>query len=200
MHAESQEQILEAALRRFAAHGVSRSTLEHVAEEAGVTLGVVRGYFPDRDTLLRELVQSITEPMVASIALLSRDTDNPREWLRRSLRLYEQLVQENPLYVDLMQRVMLDEPETLARLYNTALVPSEFYARLMAFAKEGKFRISDPFMIGLFLDCMLIFPHMLGSLMQRYSRGESLEDFHERKLEAMLTLLEGGLFTDQDGS
>ncbi len=197
---DQQKRILDAALRRFAKYGVAITDLEDVARDSGVTVGVVRGLYGDRDTLLREVVTETTDPMVAAISMISEEEDDPREWLRKSLEMYEQLMQQNPLYLKLVQRIMLQEPDTLKRMYDTNFVPSEFYERLTKFAEEGVFRLKDPFFIGLFIDCMLIFPHMLGSMIGDYFPGVSNEEFQEKKLTAMIDLLENGLYSDQASS
>jgi AcrR family transcriptional regulator len=200
MQEDQEKQILAAALSRFVKQGVAKTTLEDVADEAGVKLGVVRGYFNDHDQLLRELVTTTTDPLVAAISLISEDIKDPREWLRQSLRLYDRLMHENPLYVQLMKQIMLDEPDTLSVIYDVSYVPSEFYERLQKYADAGKFRITDVFLLGMFIDSMLFFPHMLAPMLDRYLPDESPEDFQERKFEAMIDILENGLFSNQAAS
>jgi AcrR family transcriptional regulator len=61
------ETILEGATRVFAAHGYARSTTNRIAEAAGVSVGSVYQYFPDKDAMLTELMRRYRDGLVARI-------------------------------------------------------------------------------------------------------------------------------------
>jgi AcrR family transcriptional regulator len=50
-------EILDAALRRFAANGFAAARMEEVAADAGVTAGTIYRYFPSKDALVDALVE-----------------------------------------------------------------------------------------------------------------------------------------------
>lgn len=61
--AVARERLLAVALDLFAAHGVSATSLEMVAERLGVTIGDVQKAFPERDDLVLALVGPALERM-----------------------------------------------------------------------------------------------------------------------------------------
>lgn len=61
---DATERILKAAATRLAVSGASALTVQEVAEEAGVSKGLIHYHFHDKDTLLARLVLWITEGLV----------------------------------------------------------------------------------------------------------------------------------------
>src|SRR5688500_1207505 len=61
---DATERILKAAATRLAISGASAMTMQEVAEEAGVSKGLIHYHFHDKDTLLARLVVWIAEGLV----------------------------------------------------------------------------------------------------------------------------------------
>lgn len=55
--ADTREQILQAAARVFVEHGYSAGTTNRIAEAAGLSIGSLYQYFPNKDAILVQLVQ-----------------------------------------------------------------------------------------------------------------------------------------------
>ena len=53
----TRERILDAAARVFAEHGYSAGTTTRIAEEAGLSVGSLYQYFPNKDSILVELAR-----------------------------------------------------------------------------------------------------------------------------------------------
>ncbi|HZU68612.1 MAG TPA: TetR/AcrR family transcriptional regulator [Ktedonobacteraceae bacterium] len=75
---DTQQAILEAALRVFARAGISAATLEDIAAEAGVTRGTLLWHFHSKDELLSAIIKrygphSVVRPVVESIEQHLRD-------------------------------------------------------------------------------------------------------------------------------
>ena len=69
--AEAQETrtlILDAAERTFAEHGVSRSSLNDIAQAAGVTRGAIYWHFQDKADLFNAMMARVTLPLEADVA------------------------------------------------------------------------------------------------------------------------------------
>jgi AcrR family transcriptional regulator len=64
VRSDATERILKAAATRLAISGASMMTMQEVAEEAGVSKGLIHYHFHDKDTLLVRLVGWITEGLV----------------------------------------------------------------------------------------------------------------------------------------
>ena len=84
--------ILEAAAHVFAQRGVAGFTTNHVAVRAGVSIGSVYQYFPDKDALLAALVerdmQSAHDAMLAALQRLRERELAPLPWSRALLRAW----------------------------------------------------------------------------------------------------------------
>lgn len=59
----TRDSILDAAERLFHDKGVSRTSLEDIAREAGVTRGAIYWHFPDKATLFNEMMQRVLLPL-----------------------------------------------------------------------------------------------------------------------------------------
>lgn len=63
MRAESsvkQEQIMEAAIRRFSHFGIAKTTLTEVADDLTMTKQVLSYYFPDKQSLVNAVIEKLT--------------------------------------------------------------------------------------------------------------------------------------------
>jgi len=65
---ETRDQILDAAERLFAEHGVSRTSLEEIALHAGCTRGAIYGHFRNKSDLFVALTSRVMLPMELLVA------------------------------------------------------------------------------------------------------------------------------------
>src|SRR6476661_4935888 len=79
--------IMAAGLATFNTRGISSTTLEHIAEAAGVTRGAIYHHFSDKQALLSAIREDVSLPIVdrADFALLSDRTSDPLERVERFL-------------------------------------------------------------------------------------------------------------------
>ena len=84
----TRKDLIEAARRVFHQCGVSRSTLEKIAKEAGVTRGAVYWHFKDKAELFFAMREDVFIPMVerTDSFLLSEDYENPLDAIEASLK------------------------------------------------------------------------------------------------------------------
>jgi len=64
---QTRDQILDAAERVFQRRGVSRTSLQEIAQEAGLTRGAIYWHFKDKADLFHAMMQRVTLPMTASL-------------------------------------------------------------------------------------------------------------------------------------
>lgn len=67
--AERRVEIVEAATRVFARHGVAGATMHEIAAEVGLTAGALYRYFPSKDDLLHTILDRCREEHLALLAL-----------------------------------------------------------------------------------------------------------------------------------
>jgi len=84
------DQILEAAARVFAERGYAGATTNHIAERAGVSIGSVYQYFPNKDAILVALharhMESASELLGRMMEEALREKQAPEHLLRRFVR------------------------------------------------------------------------------------------------------------------
>jgi TetR/AcrR family acrAB operon transcriptional repressor len=71
---ETRNRILDAAEHLFSEHGVSRTSLEDIAQAAGVTRGAIYWHFKDKRDLVAAMVDRVTLPMEAMVARSSDES------------------------------------------------------------------------------------------------------------------------------
>jgi AcrR family transcriptional regulator len=81
-HAQSREEILEAARRVLMRDGIAGTTLTAVAKEAGLTKAALYYYFESKDAMLFELMLRVLEREVTALETAVSATDNGAEALR----------------------------------------------------------------------------------------------------------------------
>lgn len=71
---ETRNRILDAAEHLFSERGVSRTSLEDIAQAAGVTRGAIYWHFKDKRDLVAAMVDRVTLPMEAMVARSSDES------------------------------------------------------------------------------------------------------------------------------
>jgi TetR/AcrR family acrAB operon transcriptional repressor len=78
--------ILDAAERVFQRRGVSRTSLQEIAEEASLTRGAIYWHFQNKADVFDAMMQRVTLPMVARLnSQPPAELDNPLQHLRQSV-------------------------------------------------------------------------------------------------------------------
>jgi TetR/AcrR family acrAB operon transcriptional repressor len=83
---KTRRSIVLAARRVFAKHGVSRTTMEHIAEAAGVTRGAIYGHFAGKSELFQSMREEVKLPLVDAMnEALLHSPDDPLTGVERYL-------------------------------------------------------------------------------------------------------------------
>jgi AcrR family transcriptional regulator len=196
---EERKKIMKAALDEFAEVGLINSSLKSISDRAKLEPAVARALFVDKETLLGELLKEGTDPLVSAVALAVQEIEDPKELIRKSMGLLDQWLLDHPQYVRLYMRCSLDGAGALQTLYQHSLLPSEFYERLEQIISKGQFRCNDIFILSLLLDSVIVFLHMMRPGVDLMSPGQSIEQITEQRFEAVIDLLENGLFSKKGG-
>ena len=96
--AEVRQRILATAAELFGANGLAVTTIENIAERAGVSAGTVYNYFGSKNALLLAGLESDTDAMIeAGNSVLARPGANPAKAVQRLLGVYlDKLVSWEP--------------------------------------------------------------------------------------------------------
>jgi AcrR family transcriptional regulator len=120
--AETRSRILDAAARVFADYGYAAGTTNRIAESAGVSIGSLYQYFPNKDSILVELVHAHVN---AGISIIQRHLSGVPlpESLEDQIRLFVKATIENHLDQPALHQVLFEEaprPADLLKMLHTA--------------------------------------------------------------------------------
>jgi AcrR family transcriptional regulator len=140
------EAIIEAAAQVFARCGYAAGTTNRIAERAGVSIGTLYQYFPNKDAILIALVEHHVQEGERLLRSLLRElVERPpplAEMLERTLSALLELHRHEPR----LHRVLFEEAprpaELRARLDLTFELASEAVARYLSLRPEVN--VSDP--------------------------------------------------------
>ena len=123
---ETVEAILEAAAQVFAKSGYAEGTTNRIAERAGVSVGSLYQYFPNKDALL--------------VALVDREVEAGMErmtaWIERSRRSPRDLEELLRSFVEAMLDLHRASPELHRLLFEEAAHPPEAHECVLRFEER----------------------------------------------------------------
>lgn len=93
---ERRDQLLRVALTMFSSKGFHSTSMNDVAEAAGVTKPVLYQHFASKRQLFKELLAEEGDRLRTAIAIETRGASGPREQVERGMRAYFTWVAENP--------------------------------------------------------------------------------------------------------
>jgi AcrR family transcriptional regulator len=92
---EREQQVLDIAHARFAAHGYAAVTMEDVAADAGVTKPLFYNYFGNKERLYVACMERAGDALLATVLRAVEPADGPADALRRGLRAFFAFVDED---------------------------------------------------------------------------------------------------------
>ena len=102
----AQDRILDAAMRVFGRHGFRRSSIEHAAEEAGLTRQALYHHFASKEALFRAVIERLYEQGLAAEIEAAKAAEE------EGLDLAEILVAEIGARMQTMLASLKDSPHT----------------------------------------------------------------------------------------
>src|SRR4030095_262997 len=117
------QRILDAAKRRFGRLGLRATTMQDIAQEAGVAVGTIYQFFPDKDALMlawvdehRQLIRAQWEDVVGRRGAAD---DKLREFIRVLFHTVR-AVREEPAISEITRVVLRLAPQSIAEMTLTA--------------------------------------------------------------------------------
>jgi TetR/AcrR family transcriptional regulator, fatty acid metabolism regulator protein len=127
---EKRRQILDGAIRVFARKGFHAARVGDVAEEAGVSHGLVYHYFASKDELLETVFRETWNEVLAAIAAVEDSGEPAREQLRQVTKILLRGWQNEPDRTTVIMREIARSPE-LQRLIADLTKPREAVERII---------------------------------------------------------------------
>jgi AcrR family transcriptional regulator len=90
-------QLFEVALTLFAEHGYSATTMDEIAEAAGVTKPLVYQHFESKRALYLELLDAVSVELIDRIAQATSAAEGPRQQVEQGFAGYFEIMVDNEL-------------------------------------------------------------------------------------------------------
>jgi len=129
--------ILDAAADLIAGEGVSAISMERVAREAGVSKPLVYVYFPNRTTLLQQLLLREQGILVARQAVEVKEARGFEDLIRRTTATYLKFVEERGVHI----RRLMNEPTVAAAVEERGRKDRLRAVELLAKAASAEYNI-----------------------------------------------------------
>ena len=168
---DKQARIVEAMRASVAARGIVGSTFDHVANEAGVSRGLLHYYFGTKERLLVEVVRRESDVRIERLEEAIGGATDPDSVLDALVRSFEELLGDGPA------PVMLYEMLTLAqRNEEIAAELAQLGRRTRAHLSDALERQRDSGVLALRIDpelaAMFLFALADGVIVRRLSEPE----------------------------
>ena len=143
---QKQEQILQGAMRVFLREGYSRTSMDRVSSEAGVSKQTIYSYFGDKARLFTALLEWVTVANYSDIMYVDENYSEPETFLRSFTETYFTKIVDNEHYLGLFQLIVTESqrfPE-LAKLYTQVVIQRGRQLLVNFFNHHPDLGITDP--------------------------------------------------------
>ncbi len=138
---QRQAELLEIAITVFAERGYQATTMEEIAERAGVSKGMLYLYFKNKEALFGEVFRWFGSMTGEMMAQAMQDVEDEAEQIRCIAAAWAEVAEQHrsyvPLFLDFwaaasMSGLRHDYAEDLAQMYN------EYRTMIIAIIEQGK--------------------------------------------------------------
>ncbi len=148
------ESLLTAAIEEFVEKGYNGASMDSIAKRAGVSKGGLYHYFPNKEVLLMEANNKISEP-ISEIALKALEGKSAIEWIRYYIRQYINywIPRTKEMSFSFLSMSKALESDILMDYFKEYVTQSSaFFVEMFRKAKDsGELNISDPEAFGISL-------------------------------------------------
>jgi TetR/AcrR family transcriptional regulator len=143
---EKQDIILEAALEVFSLHGFRGTTIDQIAEVAGMSKPNLLYYFPRKEEIHRRLMSALLETWLAPLQEMNAEGDpfpEIRSYIRRKLEMARDYPRESRLFAN----EMLQGAPRIIEMIEVDLknLVDEKAQILLGWMDQGKLAQADPY-------------------------------------------------------
>jgi AcrR family transcriptional regulator len=142
---EKHEKIVEAAAARFRYYGIRKTTMQEIAEDAGVAVGTLYLYFSNKDALVAACAEEFAarhQRQAEEILASKRKPDEKlRAYVAARFRQSEETRTASPHAAEITKAVLRVKPE---RIREEGAMMMEVIGRILAEGSEqGIFQVAD---------------------------------------------------------
>jgi AcrR family transcriptional regulator len=139
-------EVLDKAAGLFASRGFASTSLKDVADAVGLQRSSIYYYYPNKDALLKELIEGVTVPVARIFQDVEKLPLGPLAKIREVVRRLVLWVADPKTHFRLMDRSETDLPEPIASAHRAAKrrVLREMISLIEGAVLAGEARAADP--------------------------------------------------------
>jgi len=134
----TRRQLLQAALQVFAVRGVGASTIQEIAENAGMTAGTVYNHFDSKEAVVQAVAAWLADTLCGAISESQADVREGAQRMAIGQRRFIELAEQSPAWALVILDIARAAPEHLA-----AEIARYAGADLRLGISQGDFKVSD---------------------------------------------------------
>lgn len=188
MTTDTHEKILQVAAKLFVRQGYTATSVNQIAEEAGIGKATVYHHFPDKQAIIQAILDQSSSRAQSALAAATEVAD-PRRRIEAAAKASLGFLYGS---IDLFQVVRREVPESKARLQTEFASFLRVYMTLLTDAirqgvEQGTFRSADP------ADAARTLMAMLQGLYVQAFLGGDRAPAMEKNLDSMLDIFFRGI-------
>ena len=164
----TEEHILEVARKVFMENGYDGTSMQMIADEAGINKSLLHYYYRSKDRLFHQIFEKVFSQFVPHLGVIFMSEMSLEEKIRAFVGRYIDIFIENPLIPIFVMQELSKNPQNLARLIRDAgIKPELMINKISESLQDEDIEISDPrhFLVNLIGLC--VFPFAARPLIQR---------------------------------
>ena len=145
IQAEKEELILQAALDVFSRNGFRGSTLDEIADAAGMSKPNLLYYFSTKEAIHRKLIDRLLNTWLDPLRAIDPDGDplsEIRSYIRRKIEMARDYPRESRLFAN---EVLQGAPRIQPELKDLKVLVEEKVEIIRGWSRAGKLAVCDPY-------------------------------------------------------
>ena len=164
---EMEERIIAAATRSFVRKGSSGTSMQDIADEAGITRTSLNYYFRSKDKLFELVFDKVTQLVIPGFISILKSDLHIYEKFRKIIDVYFDMLTENPDFPMFFLHEVSVEPELLISIFiEKGLRPQDLKSLIKREMDAGNLRKTEPENIIMNLLGLIIFPFVAKPLLK----------------------------------
>lgn len=164
---ETEARIIKAATSVFVKKGKKGTSMQDIADQAGINRTLLNYYFRSKDILFSKIFDIVLKGLIQKAAQVLNSDEEIFEKIKRFIDLYIRSLNDNPDVPVFVLNEINTNPDNLLRLIKShVLFPLPIIKELEKAMDEGKIQRADPIQLIINLISMIVFPFAAKSMLK----------------------------------
>lgn len=185
----TEQKILEAAKKVFIHNGMDGTTMQQIADEAGINKSLLHYYFRSKDKLFDAVFGYAIQHVFPKLEGIMNSDDHIFVKIERLVGEYMTMLMDNKFIPAFVLHELNRNPDRIFQTFkNSGIKPEVFINQFTSEIKKGSIRWTDPRQLIINVLSLCIFPIAARPLMQRVffaNNDKAYEQFLEERKKAV---------------